>query len=96
MKEDAFEDRLNALLDEEHQVSPGLERRILANLPANDGLQRVFAWAVTSFARLAAAAAIPLVLGFAVGFGQDTGTAAFDEDVVTLAFAESFEDWNHE
>ena len=93
---DAFEERLNALLNEEHALSPGLEQRILANLPATDALQRIFDWVATSFARAAVAAALPLVLGFAVGFDQDYATGQFDEKVVTLAFAESFEEFDYE
>ena len=84
------------MLNEDHQASPGLERRILANLPATDALQRLFDWVAASFARAAVTAAMPLVLGFAIGFDQDHSTTEFDEDVITLAFAATFEEFDHE
>ncbi len=97
MKAEPFADRLDALLREEHSVSPGLEQRILASVPAADGLQRLIDWVACSMARAALATAVPLALGFAAGFNLHYDPAAqFDEELVMLAFAEFSEAWNYE
>ncbi len=96
MTRDAFEDRLNALLNEEHHLTPGLEQRIRNDLPAQDGLQRLIDWVATSVARAALTAAVPLAVGFLVGFDLDDATLDAGGEVITLAFVESFEEFDYE
>jgi len=96
MNDDAFADQLTALLEEEHAVTPGLEQRILANLPDRDAMQRAYDWFASSLLRPAIAAALPLLIGFGLGFASLSADVQFDNDVVALAFAESFEELNHD
>ena len=96
MTGNGFEHRLNALLDEEHHLTPGLEQRIRHNLPARDGLQRLIDWVAWSFARAAVTAALPLAVGFLVGFDLEYAATEPDGEVIALAFIESFEEIGHE
>ena len=96
MTRDSFEDRLNALLNEEHRLTPGLERRIRENLPPRDGLQRLIEWMAASFARVALTASIPLAAGFLAGFDPDYATPETQDEVIALALVESFEEFDDE
>ena len=96
MTRNAFEDRLNAALNEEHHLTPGLEQRIRNNLPARDGLQWLIDWVARNVARAALTAAVPLAVGFLVGFDPDNATPDAGAEVITLAFVESFEELDHE
>ena len=96
MTGNSFEDRLNSLLNEEHHLTPGLEQRIRNNLPVRDGLQRLIDWIVSSFSRGALTAAIPLAVGFLVGFDLEYAAPEPEDDVIVLAFVESFEEFDYE
>ena len=91
-QDDAFASRLTALLDEEHTHTPGLERRIMRNLPARDALERLYTWFATGWLRPALTAAMPLVIGFALGFNPPEADTQFENEVLSLAFAETFEE----
>ena len=96
MTGESFEDRLNTLLNEEHHLTPGLEQRIRNNLPVRDGLQRLIDWIASNFPRAALTAAVPLAVGFLVGFDLDYAAPAPEDEVITLAFVESFEELDYE
>ncbi len=91
-----FEDRLNALLREQHDATPGLEQRIRANLPARDPLQGLIDRIASNFARTALTAAIPLAIGFAVGYDPNYAADEFDTEMVVIAFVENFEELESE
>ena len=96
MTGDSFEDRLNALLNEGHHLTPGLEQRIRNNLPPRDGLQRLIDWIVSSLSRAALTAAVPLAVGFLVGFDLEYAAPEPEDEVIVLAFVESFEEFDYE
>ena len=92
---------LDDLLAEPHAAPPALARRIVHALPLQSRWQGILDWLLppgdrqSRLWRPAAAAALPLALGFALGFGS--GTQDEDplyDDVLVLAFSEHYFETN--
>jgi len=104
--------RQSAEARELHQTMLGLEQRLLGlpDLPAADYLQAgilaelprdpwsgVLEWFTSAFWRPALAAALPLVVGFAIGFYQGTADDQYlTEDLSLLAFTQAFEELEYD
>ena len=64
----ALDELLQHALASDHQATPGLEQRIFDNLRERDPWQAVIDWFATSFWRPMVTAALPLALGFTLGW----------------------------
>jgi len=87
-----FEDYRDELLDEQHRITPGLALRIQSSLGRYSAMPQPLQWVLSSFARAAFATALPLALGFAAGIFQYEANDLLDEQVVMLAFGDTFEE----
>ena len=91
---------LDELLAEPHAAPRALARRIVHALPSQSRWQRFLDWLLPAdresrLWRPAAAALLPLALGFALGFGS--GTQDQDplyDDVLVLAFSDDYFETN--
>ena len=76
----------------EPHATPGLDAKILARLPARDGVQRVVDWLSGALWRPALAATIPLALGFILGITIPEEDARLADELSLLVFSETFEE----
>ncbi len=76
----------------EHQATPGLDVKILAELPTRDGVQRIVDWLSASLWRPALAAAIPLALGFILGITIPEEDSQLADELSLLVFSETYEE----
>jgi hypothetical protein len=79
----------------EHQVSFGLERKILEQIPSQDFLQQVVDWFSAALWRPTFAATCALLVGFMSGLAlPELNDDALLDDVSMLAFSASYEELN--
>ena len=91
---------LDELLAEPHAAPRALARRIVQALPSQSRRQRILDWLLPAdresrLWRPAAAALLPMALGFALGFGS--GSQDEDplyDDVLVLAFSDDYFETN--
>ncbi len=88
----ALDELLQHALASDHQATPGLEQRIFDNLRERDPWQAVIDWFATSFWRPMVTAALPLALGFTLGWVfPESEQDDFYEDLATLTFYDAYE-----
>ena len=76
----------------DHVTTPGLERKILAELPPRDSLQRIADWLTGALWRPALAAAVPLVVGFVLGITVPEEDSQLADELSLLVFSETYEE----
>ena len=84
----ALETQLRQL--REHRATPGLDARILAGLPARDGLQRMVDWLSGALWRPALAAAVPLALGFIIGISTPDEDSQLADELSLMALSGTY------
>ena len=87
-----LDELLQHTLASNHEATPGLEQRILNNLTERDPWQAVIDWFAISFWRPMVTAALPLALGFTLGWVfPESEQDDFYEDLATLTFYDAYE-----
>lgn len=76
----------------EHRATPGLDERILAELPVRDGIQRILDWLTGALWRPALAATIPLALGFILGTTIPEEDSQLADELSLLVFSTTYEE----
>ncbi len=76
----------------EHRATPGLDERILAELPVRDGVQRIVDWLTGALWRPALAATIPLLLGFILGITIPEEDSQLADELSLLVFSTTYEE----
>ncbi len=76
----------------EHRATPGLNNRILGQLPTRDGLQRMVDWLTGALWRPALAAAVPLALGFILGTMIPEEDSQLADELSLLVFSSTYEE----
>ena len=76
----------------EHRATPGLDVKILEQLPPKDDLQRIVDWLAGALWRPALAAAIPLALGFALGVTMPEEDSQLADELSLMAFSATYEE----
>ncbi len=76
----------------EHRATPGLDERILAELPVRDGIQRMVDWLTGALWRPALAATIPLALGFILGTTIPEEDSQLADELSLLVFSTTYEE----
>jgi len=75
-----------------HRATPGLDNRILAELPNRDVLQRMVDWLTGALWRPALAAAVPLALGFVLGTMNPAEDSQLADELSLLVFSATYEE----
>lgn len=76
----------------EHRATPGLDERILAELPVRDGIQRILDWLTGALWRPALAATIPLAFGFILGTTIPEEDSQLADELSLLVFSTTYEE----
>ncbi len=77
----------------EHRATPGLDAKIIAELPTRDGVQRIVDWLSGALWRPALAAAIPLAVGFVLGISIPEEDSQLADELSLLVFSETYEEF---
>ena len=96
MNDEDLEQAFEQIKQQSVTAPPHLAQRILANLPERDPLERLWQWFSASLWRAAATAALPLLVGFALGACDIMQTGESWEEAEVLVFADALVEYEYD
>lgn len=96
MNDNDLDQAFERLRQQPSAAPPYLAQRVLANLPDNEPLDRLWRWFSASLWRIAAGAALPLLVGIAVGMSNARVTENNWVEAEVLVFADALAEYEYD